>query len=82
MKKVPILEGIPGGDNFTNGNEHTATLLRKEPILSKASLVEKNCTVVIFEEGACIVEGISRDIFTDGINQDCNYIEDTGVESV
>ena len=44
--------------------------------------MEKNCTVVIFEEGACIVEGISGDIFTDGINQDCNYIEDTGVESV
>ena len=83
MKKVPILEGILGGDNFTNGNEHTATLPRKEPILSKASLVEKNCTVVIFEEGAYIVEGISGgDIFTDGNEQeDCNPNEDPGVET-
>ena len=35
------------------------TLPRKEPISSKASLVEKNCIVIIFEEGAYIVEGIS-----------------------
>ena len=50
----------------------------------KASLVEKNCTVVIFEVGANIIEGISGDdIFTDSNEQeDCNHLEDSGVESV
>ena len=53
------------------------------PIISKASLVEKYCTVVIFEEGANIIEGISGgDIFTDGNEQeDCNPNEDPGVEA-
>ena len=53
------------------------------PIISKASLVEKYCTVVIFEEGANIIEGISGgDNFTDGNEQeDCNPNEDPGVEA-
>ena len=45
--------------------------------------MEKYCTVVIFEEGANIIEGISGgDIFTDGNEQeDCNPDEDPGVEA-
>ena len=51
------------------------------PIISKASLVEKYCTVVIFEEEVNIIEGISGgDNFTDGNKQDCNHTEDPGVE--
>ena len=46
--------------------------------------MESNCTDDIFEEGAYIIEGISGVVnFTDGNEQeDCNHIEDTGVESV
>ena len=44
--------------------------------------MEKYCTVVIFEEGANIIEGISGgDNFTDGNEQDCNPTEDPGVEA-
>ena len=43
----------------------------------------KYCTVVIFEEGVNIIEGISGgDNFTDGNEQeDCNHNEDLGVEA-
>ena len=54
------------------------------PILSKASQVESNCTIDICEEGANIIEGSSGvDDFTNGNEQeDCNHLEDPGVESV
>ena len=45
--------------------------------------MESYCTIVICEEGADIIEGISgNDNFTDGNEQeDCNHIEDLGVEA-
>ena len=45
--------------------------------------MEKYCTVVIFEEGANIIEGISGgDNFTDGNEQeDCNHNMDPGLEA-
>ena len=54
------------------------------PILSKAFLAESYCTDDIIEEGAYIIEGFSGVVnFTIGNEQeDCNHIEDTGVESV
>ena len=53
------------------------------PIISKASQVESNCTVDIREEGAYIIEGFSGvDDFTgDNEQEDCNHLEDLGVEA-
>ena len=46
--------------------------------------MESYCTDDISEEGAYIIEGFSGvDDFTDGNEQeDCNHLEDPGVESV